>query len=82
MKFVGLSGGEFKIQESLDPSKLGEMKVDFAWLDVDRIDPATQLALKNQYGIENISESGFPTIISHTSYDLILVNYFEQNTKR
>ncbi len=82
MRFIGMFSGEVKILEDIKPEKLEELKADFAWIDVDRIDSKTAMVLKKLYGIKSLDEFGFPTIVQHGEYDLILVNYFHNLTKK
>ncbi len=82
MKFVGLFGGEFKILEDVSPEKISDLESDFSWIDIDRLDPQTEVALKKKYGVKSINESGFPAITRYDGYDLVLVNYFENLSKK
>jgi len=81
MKFVGLFKGEFKILDNIDPSQLEQHDTDFAWIDIDRIDAKTQLALK-KLGLASVGQFGLPIIYSNPNYDFIRINYFEEQTKR
>jgi len=76
MKYIGLTKGNFKILEDADPSQLSQLSAEFAWADMDRIDTKAELALKDLYGVESLSEFGFPAIIQHEKYDLVIVNYY------
>lgn len=82
MKFVGLFNGEFKIIEDLDWPQLEKLKPDFMWLDVNRIDPASETALKKLYGISSLTDIGFSPITPLPGYDLLRVSYFEQGSRR
>jgi len=82
MKFIGKVKGELKILSEVDESQLQKLLTDFCWIDIDRIDPVTELAMKNLFGIISLNESGHPTITPHDKYDLVLLNYYYQQTKR
>jgi len=82
MNFVGRVDGELKIISNIEASQLPGLTKDFCWIDVDGIDPATQLVMKNLFGISSIDESGNPTITQYENYDLILINYYYQKTRR
>lgn len=82
MKFVGLSQGEFKILEDVGPEQLEKLQADFAWIDIGRMDPKTELTVRKLYGIKSLSESGFPAIVQYGSYDLVLANYFAQQARQ
>lgn len=82
MKFIGKVKGELKILSDVDESQLPGLISDFCWIEIDRIDPATELAMKNVFGILSLSESGHPTITQHDKYDLILLNYYHGHSKR
>jgi hypothetical protein len=82
MKFIGLLGGEFKILDNVSPTELEELKSDFSWIDIGRIDPKTELTLKSLYGIENLGNFDFPTITQQHDYDTIVIPYFEDLSLR
>lgn len=76
MKYIGLTRGKFKILEDADPSQLSELSADFAWADIDRLDTKAEFALKELYGVDSLTQFGFPAIIQHDKYDLVIVNYY------
>lgn len=82
MKFIGKVKGELKILSDVDESQLRRLAADFCWIDIDRIDPVTELAMKDLFGIVSLNESGHPTITQHDRYDLVLLNYYYQQTKK
>jgi hypothetical protein len=82
MKLVAMSGGEFRVLDDFDLAKLSEIKLDFFWVDIDKEDPATTLALKSLYGVESINPPGYPLISRHYKYDLIAVDYYAELTKK
>ncbi len=82
MKFVGLLGGDFKIVDDLKPEQLGELKADFAWIDIDNPDVRTEAALKEHYGIKEILDSPPPGITKSKSYDRIVLSYYVDMSPR
>jgi Mg2+ and Co2+ transporter CorA len=84
MKFVGISGKEFKILEDINLEKLAEIKdqFDFSWIDIDRLDQKSKKFFYEAYGIKDMDEGGLPRYEPSEDYDLIVLNYYGDHVRK
>ncbi len=80
MRYIALESGKYRVLEDVNLADL-KSQPQFFWLDVDRIDPATEAALKRRYGIE-LEPLSYPHITTHPDYDLLVLNYYQNLEKR